>query len=391
MGMAALAGFAVGVPAARAQDDLASSVRVTGIVVKGPLRLALLEFPSRRNGPILRPILRAGEKAEQVEVVSIDDRQGVVVVKVGEATSAFPVEGGHPQTEPRTFNVRGADIVQMLEVYQEFSGRTVVRDGSLPGVKVDLRTDGVLLPADAVRALESALNKQGIVAVPVGDKFVAVLRAEEMARANELPPLSVADNAEVLPAGMIKFREADVVQVLDIYQELAGRTVLRSPRLRGKISVRSQTRMTRAEAIWLLEIALQLNGTRTVRDGERFVFAVRHDAKNPALPAFKSNAVLVPPGGEPLSPGRLRFSEAGLEQVLGVYAELCKRKAAALDGRVPAARISIRSQTSLTAAESVYALDALAAMSGVEFVPVGEDEITVRPKVSDGAGVVITK
>jgi len=46
---------------------------------------------------------------------------------------------------------------------------------------------------------------------------------------------------EIFPPGLIKFQDADLIQVLDVYQELTGRTVLRPTSLpQTKVSIRSQ-------------------------------------------------------------------------------------------------------------------------------------------------------
>lgn len=78
-----------------------------------------------------------------------------------------------------------------------------------------------------------------------------------------------------IPAGMIKFQDADMMQVLDIYQELTGRTVLRPTSLPGtKISIKTQTDLTRAEAILALDSILSMNGVTMVPQGTKFVKAV---------------------------------------------------------------------------------------------------------------------
>lgn len=80
---------------------------------------------------------------------------------------------------------------------------------------------------------------------------------------------------ELLPPGLIKFSEADLNQVLDIYQELTGRTVVRAGAIpAAKITVKSQTALTRAEAKGLLETLLAMNQITMVNQGDKFVKAV---------------------------------------------------------------------------------------------------------------------
>ncbi len=80
---------------------------------------------------------------------------------------------------------------------------------------------------------------------------------------------------DVLAPGVIKFQEADLLQVLDVYQELTGRTILRPTALPAqKISIRSQTPLTRKEAVQALDSILALNGVTMIPQGEKFVKAV---------------------------------------------------------------------------------------------------------------------
>ncbi len=80
---------------------------------------------------------------------------------------------------------------------------------------------------------------------------------------------------EVFPPGLIKFSEADLSQVLEIYQELTGRTVLRPASLpAAKITIKSQTQLTRTEAIQALDSILSMNQITMIPQGEKFIKAV---------------------------------------------------------------------------------------------------------------------
>ena len=80
---------------------------------------------------------------------------------------------------------------------------------------------------------------------------------------------------EVFPPGLIKFQDADLLQVLEVYQELTGRTVLRPANLpQTKISIKSQTQLTRREAIAALDSILSMNQITMVPQGDKFVKAV---------------------------------------------------------------------------------------------------------------------
>jgi general secretion pathway protein D len=80
----------------------------------------------------------------------------------------------------------------------------------------------------------------------------------------------------IIPPGMIKFQEADILHVLDFYQDLTGRTVVRPAALpvNVKITLRTQTPLTRREAVQLLDTILSMNQITMVPQGEKFVKAV---------------------------------------------------------------------------------------------------------------------
>jgi len=88
-------------------------------------------------------------------------------------------------------------------------------------------------------------------------------------------PGTNAVSEEVLPAGTINFPATDLNQVLQIYSELVGRTVLRPTSLPAPtISLKTQTPLTRHEAIQAFDAVLALNGIAVVNVGDKFVKVV---------------------------------------------------------------------------------------------------------------------
>jgi type II secretory pathway component GspD/PulD (secretin) len=79
---------------------------------------------------------------------------------------------------------------------------------------------------------------------------------------------------EVIAAGTINFQNAELEQVLAIYQELSRRSVIRSTLPHPTISVRNETPLTRVEALQLLDTVLAQNGIAMVLAGETAVKAV---------------------------------------------------------------------------------------------------------------------
>lgn len=86
---------------------------------------------------------------------------------------------------------------------------------------------------------------------------------------------SRASNKEMLQPGTMNFPNADLAQVLQIYQELSGRTVIRPATLPAPtISIRNQTFLTKVQALQLLDTVLAQNGITMVLAGANAVKAV---------------------------------------------------------------------------------------------------------------------
>jgi type II secretory pathway component GspD/PulD (secretin) len=88
--------------------------------------------------------------------------------------------------------------------------------------------------------------------------------------------------------GMLKLADADLEQVLNLYQEVSARTVIRGLRLPPvKITLRNQTPLTRVETLQLLDTTLVQNGITMVLVGDLSVKAVSNgDARSEAPPAI---------------------------------------------------------------------------------------------------------
>jgi len=87
--------------------------------------------------------------------------------------------------------------------------------------------------------------------------------------------LAASEDEKVIGAGEISFAAVEIDKVLTIYAELVGRTVLRPTALPSPaITIRTQTPLTRREAVQALDSVLALNGVTMIPVGEKFVKAV---------------------------------------------------------------------------------------------------------------------
>jgi len=76
---------------------------------------------------------------------------------------------------------------------------------------------------------------------------------------------------EMIPAGNINFQGVDVNQVLDVYAKLVGRTLLRAGLPSAQIVLKTETPLTKTEAIQALQAVLSLNGIALINIGDKFV------------------------------------------------------------------------------------------------------------------------
>ena len=72
-----------------------------------------------------------------------------------------------------SFTYDGVDVNQVLDVYADLVGRTLIR-GSIPNASIVLKTQAPLTKSEAIEALQAVLAMNNISVVNIGDKFAKV-------------------------------------------------------------------------------------------------------------------------------------------------------------------------------------------------------------------------
>jgi general secretion pathway protein D len=72
----------------------------------------------------------------------------------------------------------GYDLTEILVDYEEWTGKKVIRDANIEGVKVTIETTGELPKEQAIRYLEASLLLNGYAFVPAGPGLVKILAAD---------------------------------------------------------------------------------------------------------------------------------------------------------------------------------------------------------------------
>jgi general secretion pathway protein D len=96
----------------------------------------------------------------------------------GKAGETFP---------PGLLKFTDSDLTQVLNIYRDLSGRTIVRSTAMPHAKINLETKNALTRIEALQALDSVLAQNGIIMIPQGTKFVKAV--SKQAAAHECPPI----------------------------------------------------------------------------------------------------------------------------------------------------------------------------------------------------------
>jgi general secretion pathway protein D len=108
-------------------------------------------------------------------------------------------------------------------------------------------------------------------------------------------PAGSAPVATEVPAYSYNFQGVDVNQVLDLYADLVGRTILRAGLPQASIVLHTQSLLTKTEAIQALQAVLALNGISLINVGDKFVKALQSgDANTAAAPLDYSAAANLP-------------------------------------------------------------------------------------------------
>jgi len=107
----------------------------------------------------------------------------------------------------------------------------------------------------------------------ITNSIIAPLTAAEAGDIVTITPTNPVPE-ETLKAGMIDFRKMDLDAVLMFYADLVNRTVLRPSGLAAQpITLKTQTDLTKREAVEALDTVLGMNGIVMINVGEKFVKA----------------------------------------------------------------------------------------------------------------------
>jgi len=362
--------------------------RLAGIVhLKGPDKPAAILVSPPPNalpkirvapGPSYTALLHVGERDNgldfgNIEVTSIESAAGVVRLRHAKSAETTELKLSVPlQGEQYLLHLERAPLSIVLECYQQLSARTLIHSPYLVFSEVDLHVPAKQDSEDALAIIRKTLEAQDTLIIPCGDKYAFAVRKRDKAIVNSIlaPPAGAAivrtPPTAIIPPGLIRFISADILQVIEFYGDLSGRTVLRPAYLApNRVTLRSQTAANREEATWMMEAALRLCGLETALAGDKFVFVVPPE-QTARLPKFDLSRQV------PGNPVAINLINVDPQKLLETYAALVGRKAAPIDANVLRASFTLRSQAPLSPAEAAFALEAIAQLNDLAFERAGE-------------------
>ncbi|MDD3179895.1 MAG: secretin N-terminal domain-containing protein [Opitutaceae bacterium] len=132
---------------------------------------------------------------------------GDVLFSQGQSATTAPslaaALGGNPADEPAdvSFKFRDESIDQVLSMLENLTGRSVMHPQQLPPNTYTFTTQRPLTRSEAIRAIETMLNMNGIAVVPLGDNFLKVTPVQ-LAR-TEAPLMIDGSTLGLPPSGRI--------------------------------------------------------------------------------------------------------------------------------------------------------------------------------------------
>jgi len=268
--------------------------RLSGIVNLSDRKVAVLEVPAdglHRSEHSL--ILSERQRDGEIEVVRIlPERRAVKLNVYPQKNLELSLTNTPADTTTNSFALEfeNASLEPVLALYSELSKRTLLRWPQLPGLSFSVFAPAADQAAAAL-ALQRALNEKGLATLPDGEKFTMIVPQQHAAslkpRSSEIKPLE-ALGSEMLPPGAIDFRGLHIHQVVLVYLDLCRRKLDQSvpmpPVKDDFIYFRTQTDLSRAEAIYALDTLLGWAGIKMVPSGESEMKPVRLDGtiENPA-------------------------------------------------------------------------------------------------------------
>ncbi|MDI1251519.1 MAG: secretin N-terminal domain-containing protein [Lacunisphaera sp.] len=118
--------------------------------------------------------------------------------------------------------LRDVGLDQILELLERWTGKSLIRPQSLPAATVTLNLKDELPKAEAIRAIESLLNLNGIAVTPLGERMLKITPLNTAK--SEAPDLIRGSTLELPPSGRVatKLFQLKFLRVAEFMPQITG-------------------------------------------------------------------------------------------------------------------------------------------------------------------------
>jgi type II secretory pathway component GspD/PulD (secretin) len=108
------------------------------------------------------------------------DAKSALRIAGARTLSSFdPPVAGEKVTPAKAIKLENAELAQVLSLYAEVSGRSVIRGANLPDVKITFSNQTPMSAVEVLQALDTVLAAEGIAMVFLGTQYVKAVPAEK--------------------------------------------------------------------------------------------------------------------------------------------------------------------------------------------------------------------
>ncbi len=118
-----------------------------------------------------------------------------------------------------TITINDGSIDHMLGLVEAYTGRVLLRPPNLPAAKYTLKLDKPMPKPEAMLAVETLLNLNGVGLVPLGDKFIKVVPVQQVRY--EAPEIISGSSLELPASGRVatKIFQLDFIRASEFLQQ----------------------------------------------------------------------------------------------------------------------------------------------------------------------------
>lgn len=119
-------------------------------------------------------------------------------------------------------DIPGDNLDQILALLERWTGRSLLRPQNLPAVTLSLRLQEKVTKDEAIQAIETLLNLNGIAVTPLGDRFLKITPLS--AAKSEAPELIEGSTLGLPPSGrtVAKLFQLSFLRVTEFMPQIAG-------------------------------------------------------------------------------------------------------------------------------------------------------------------------